>query len=78
VKLGARHKTPSLYTACYTMGPGSAVMDPASASLTQHLARYTLTSFHFTFIAARVVVFLTVSRRIRTYTFTLAEAKYIT
>ena len=39
-------------------------MDPASASLTQHLARYILTSFLFTFIAARVLVFLIVSRRI--------------
>jgi hypothetical protein len=46
------------------MGPGSAVMDPASASSTQHLARYILTSFLFTFIAARVLVFLIVSRRI--------------
>jgi hypothetical protein len=39
-------------------------MDPSSASFSEHLARYILTSFLFTFIAARVLVFLIVSRRI--------------
>ena len=39
-------------------------MDPSSASFFEHLARYILVSFLFTFIAARVLVILIVSRRV--------------